>query len=231
MIKFAVRRPDQNLTSITMNGLAQIGATTALNNVTLQSFGLRIHNSPVVVPGRMLRSPLVFYGHTQPRITSASWNLKDATFTKPSVAPQWACVWIRRDPYPTDSERLEGSTLRPMLERFQDTWKDSAGFKPKELKEAVAARPVFLQRPGATRFIAPSKTIAENKDRVEKVFKQLMAQFPDLRLVLVILPDEDTPTYNHVKIAGDVKAGVHTVCVIAKKFMAKEPEVWNNNAQ
>lgn len=41
------------------------------------------------------------------------------------------------------------------------------------------------------------------------------------RLMLVILPVADTILYNHIKHLGDVKLGIHTICVVGSKF-AKE---------
>lgn len=38
------------------------------------------------------------------------------------------------------------------------------------------------------------------------------------RFVLVILPEVEQRMYNRVKHAGDVKVGVHTVCVVGSKF-------------
>ena len=40
-----------------------------------------------------------------------------------------------------------------------------------------------------------------------------------IRLLLVILPSVDTGLYNRIKHIGDVKAGLHTVCVVRSNFL------------
>lgn len=40
------------------------------------------------------------------------------------------------------------------------------------------------------------------------------------RFVLVILPEVDSRMYNRIKHTGDVKIGIHTVCVVGSKFAA-----------
>lgn len=60
---------------------------------------------------------------------------------------------------------------------------------------------------------------AQNKQQISNMFAGMSrnpATMP--RFVLVILPDKDTALYNFVKTAADIKAGIHTVCVIGRKF-------------
>ena len=109
--------------------------------------------------------------------------------------------------------------VQPMVERFQNKWAELADIR---LNGAISVQPVYLGRSST------ANNIAANKRTIGEAFEGLTARFKNLRLVLVILPDDDTPTYNHVKVAGDIRAGVHTVGVIAKKFMAEAGTVCNN---
>ena len=39
-----------------------------------------------------------------------------------------------------------------------------------------------------------------------------------LKLLLVVLPASDTALYNRIKHIGDVKAGIHTICIVGSRF-------------
>ena len=54
--------------------------------------------------------------------------------------------------------------------------------------------------------------------------------FKKIPLLFIILPHRDTELYNRIKHAGDVKFGVHTVCVVADKFRKGQPQYFANVA-
>ena len=50
------------------------------------------------------------------------------------------------------------------------------------------------------------------------------------RLVLVIIPTVDKILYNRIKLIGDVRLGVHTVCVVGSKFAKSQAQYFANVA-
>ena len=66
--------------------------------------------------------------------------------------------------------------------------------------------------------------------RIETALKNAPGDPRLARLVLVILPFANTPLYNHIKHAGDVKVGVHTVCVVGSKFVKEQSQYFANVA-
>lgn len=66
--------------------------------------------------------------------------------------------------------------------------------------------------------------------KIETGFKKLPSDPRQANFVLVILPFKDTPLYNRVKHVGDVKLGIHTVCVVASKFAKGSSQYFANVA-
>ena len=64
------------------------------------------------------------------------------------------------------------------------------------------------------------QTIYVSKNDVNKRLENVFEQQTSLDLLLVVLPDNASPLYNRVKLLGDIRYGIQTVCVIgeAKKF-------------
>lgn len=54
--------------------------------------------------------------------------------------------------------------------------------------------------------------------KIESALNKAPGDPGQARLVLIILPSAYTLLYNRVKHIGDVKVGVHTVCVVGPKF-------------
>ena len=66
--------------------------------------------------------------------------------------------------------------------------------------------------------------------KIEAAFKSVPGDPRQARFVLVIIPTKHTLLYNRVKHIGDVKVGVHTICVVGEKFAKKSPQYFANVA-
>ena len=66
--------------------------------------------------------------------------------------------------------------------------------------------------------------------QIETALKNLAGDSKQTRLVLIIIPASNTPLYNRIKQIGDVKVGVHTVCVVGEKFAKSSPQYFANVA-
>ena len=65
-----------------------------------------------------------------------------------------------------------------------------------------------------------SRIIVSSPDdaRIKTALKNIPGDPRQARLILIILLTVYTLLYNRVKHAGDVKVGVHTICVVGSKF-------------
>ena len=62
---------------------------------------------------------------------------------------------------------------------------------------------------------------AGDESKLSAMLDSIINHSARVKLLLVVLPRFDISIYNHVKHLGDVKRGIHTICVIGSKF-AKE---------
>jgi eukaryotic translation initiation factor 2C len=211
MISFAVRKPAQNATSITTNGVQVLGIG-AQPNASLRRFNLSVSSSLITVPGRVLNGPNVQYRNSKQASTRfGSWNMQSIQFSSPATLPTWSYMWISS----------QGS---------RDMWVDH-----NELKSTMDLFRANLKANGlnADAFVSPGLRISINGGPqdgtiIETGFNQFLGHPKKPTMMLVILPYADTAIYNQVKCLGDVKKGLHTICVVATKF-AKQTH--DNNAQ
>ncbi len=206
MIKFAVRRPGDNMASIVADGLrtAGLGADGALARL-----GMAAGTGLITVPGRVLASPRILYGQTKTTTAPAangSWNMVPRgapphKFTRAAALQRWAWLYV------------DMGGRYPRAATFtQDSLPQVAGAMARVLQEcgmAVAAACCErLQLPGAD---------ADADDAaLAGVFARMAATAA--QLVVVVLPATPVPLYNRIKQLGDVRHGVQTVCVVGSKL-------------
>lgn len=107
-------------------------------------------------------------------------------------------------------------------------------FDQASLQTTVAQFHRALQVRGIT-AAAPtqgSRIVVSGPDdmRIETALKNVPGDPRQARLVLVVLPTTPTLLYNRVKHVGDVKVGVHTVCVVGSKFAKSQDQYFANVA-
>ena len=111
-------------------------------------------------------------------------------------------------------------------------WKDA--FDQESLHETAKKFRQALEDIGITAN-APTpgpRVVVNGPDdpKIEAAFKSVPGDPRQARFVLVILPEKLTLLYNRIKHIGDVKVGVHTVCVVGKKLAEKSPQYFANVA-
>lgn len=157
----------------------------------------------ITVEGRVLTSPDVVYANSiKARVTDGSWNMAGKIqFCNAVSIGAWSYMlvtdgWFREEQY-------EKKLLTVMTKFWRQT--NACGI--------VAANPPnFVGRVdlnGQEVFDAGSKI--ENVLKRATGFKQ--------RLVIVILTSPSSSIYNQIKRAGDVKLGVHTICMQWSKIV------------
>ena len=141
-------------------------------------------------PTLLYKRKLVFQGQ--------SWNLDGESFRKPVELSNWACLRIQTSRY---DESIRGEPCSKKLQDFQS----------------------HLKMKGIT-----VKTNSSYHDNLEikssRDYNRLDAWFEECQtfpvtFLIVLLPDHVTSElYNQIKRYGDVKHGVHTVCVKYQKL-------------
>jgi eukaryotic translation initiation factor 2C len=211
MILFAVRKPVLNATSITTNGVQVLGIG-GQPNATLRRFNLSVSATLINVPGRVLFSPPVQYRNAKTVDTRfGSWNMQSIQFSSPAMLPQWSYLWIS-------------------LKGFRDAWRNHD-----DLKTTMDSfqRNLEINGLNSDNLISPGLGLkldggSQDEAAIESAFNKVLSHPKRPALMLVILPNADTAIYNQVKRMGDIKKGIHTICVVGSKFAKQTPD---DNAQ
>lgn len=96
-------------------------------------------------------------------------------------------------------------------------------FTVAKFHRALQGMGIIVERPfaGSTIWVDSSDDI-----KIEAELRRIASSVKNpARFVLVILPEVESRMYNRVKHAGDVKVGVHTVCVVGSKFVQADRQV------
>ncbi|KAJ4387602.1 hypothetical protein N0V93_008198 [Gnomoniopsis smithogilvyi] len=214
MVSFAVRPPWLNAKSIEEDGFETAGMSRETNPL-LDQFRLAIGQSLITVPARLLKEPYVQYLKTNIRVTSGSWNMKGIQFKKGGKLKRWSFLAIQDVAYPPDSDdiRQNHTAVEALTNALRSNGLDGTNHDYIQGQELAI------------------------KDRADP---ELDAKFAiaskRFDLVLIILPGmKKTETFNeevydHIKVLGDIKYGIHTVCVIGNKFRQKDPQYLGNVA-
>ncbi|CAK7201643.1 hypothetical protein SEUCBS139899_004352 [Sporothrix eucalyptigena] len=205
LIKFAVRRPHESQNFITSQGLAMAGLTTA-TNPRLQPFGLDAAAQLITVPGRVLTVPRIQYAQNKSaNVANGSWNLvphgaPPLKFNAGGSLTTWTCLYLHLpDAYPR-AQPFSQADVQRLLQQFHGVLRDSG------MAVAAPALPMSAVLAG------------DGLDDPKLPEKLQAAAAHNCQLLLVILPAAPIPLYNRIKQLGDVRLGVHTVCVVGSKL-------------
>ncbi|CAL3969368.1 unnamed protein product [Diplocarpon coronariae] len=213
MITFACRKPWQNASSIVGDGRAVLGLD-ALTKTTAGSFGLQVGSSLVTVAARVLPPPQIKYkshqGHdtvVNPR--NGSWNMADVKFQTHGNIGAWTYITIRssRRGLQYDDRHIHQTVMN--FQRF--------------MSRAGINAAGFIASPAPPMLHLTDGQEVENERAIADLFRLLYTtKQPNPQFLLCILPYNDVAIYNSIKTVADTKAGVHTVCVVASKFMKEQ---------
>ena len=150
------------------------------------------------VYGRLLSRPTLLY-KTEVSVGLKSWNLDGVAFREPKKLTNWACLSIRR--YDRDLSVYD-KKCKEILEKFQFHLKS----KGIEVEDAAGSHDDL------------KITGQRDHQRLDEWFRVCRPEYR-VNFLIVILPDWVTSElYNQIKRYGDVKHGIHTVCVKYEKF-------------
>ena len=143
----------------------------------------------MTLQGRVLPQPSVMFRNKKAAFNGTSkWNLGGIKFNTAYELKNWACLNIHFGNNPSNSHQ-------ECLSNFVDVL-NGCGIVAREPHTINVPRSYYQQR-------------------LEDEFKKLGNL--NLNLLLVVLPEVDSQIYNSVKLLGDVRYGIQTVCV-AEKF-------------
>ena len=148
--------------------------------------------------GRLLSRPVLLY-KKKILVQGQSWNLADERFRTPVELSNWACLRIVQN-----SDVDKSIHVRPCSEQLET------------FQSHLRSKHITV------------KTNSDYHDDLriwgKEDYKRLDGWFEECQkyrvtFLIVLLPDRVTSElYNHIKRYGDVKHGIHTVCVKAAKL-------------
>ncbi|KAK2802442.1 hypothetical protein FQN51_004505 [Onygenales sp. PD_10] len=214
MIRFTVRRPGVNAAFISSKGPKVLGSAAQDSNLT--GFGLTVKPGLITVPGRVLTGPPLRYKANKTIIPAhGSWNMQQIQFTSSNKLTQWSYLWIQ--PAPQSQPQTSFATEKDLRSHLKS-------FAQKLQKAGIpVTEPMNGQNMQLTGIHSTDE--AEVEDKIRRFATNQYAP----KFILVILP-YSTSLYDRIKYLCDVKWGIHSVCVIASKFMRQDEKYSSNVA-
>ncbi|KAG8989796.1 hypothetical protein FRB94_014008 [Tulasnella sp. JGI-2019a] len=202
VLDFLTNRPEERLRSI-MNGLQvlQYG-----NSTYLRDFGINVNPTPMLIPGRVLPTPVLQYAGSEIRPENGQWNMRDKKLWKPARIN--GCVIINYD------SLFNGQSQHSMIEALE------AACRSVGITGMTQQAPVLQKDPIG---IAYHNHLRE----AGYLHKKEVGFMPNL--VVVVLPDRgNEDIYYRIKNAGDIIIGVATQCLKASKCQRANMQYWAN---
>ena len=191
----AARGPGENARRIANGAHKIIGFRGS--NPSLSAFGVGVDSKMIVIKGRLLPAPSLTLGHALGHEvsitpTAASWNLLNKQLATPITVTSWSVL------------RLGGARLeKAQIDLFRGALKNCGLGE----KDPLNPRGFHAPLPGSEEA---------NDAEIQKVFNAMSQA--KVKIVLVILPIASKSTYARVKYWGDVRTGIHSVCVLAQNL-------------
>lgn len=155
----------------------------------------------ITVTGRVLPEPRITYKYDEdPKVQRGTWNMQAMEVTQGGILRNWTHLVI----YKAGSSNkgvISEAELKFTVGKFHRTLRDIGIIAD----PPFAGSTIRVDSPDDIKIEAELRRIASSKNN-------------PARFVLVILPEVESRMYNRVKHAGDVKVGIHTVCVVGSKF-------------
>jgi eukaryotic translation initiation factor 2C len=220
MIRFAARRPHENATSITGDGLkvARIHPGADGLNTVLSQFGIKVSASMVTVPGRILAPPQLLYraqSTCNPR--NGAWNLDPRQLgQKPFRVAKTLGPWNTLVIVSGNRETIYGGMPATMqhLEAFRDTL-NTYGLSPGPVQPPVTLNidPADLQ----------NKDIAKIQLAIHDALRKQLKAKPNF--LFVLLPSDNAVLYDCIKLVCDCQLGLPNICNIGAKFSKEKGQM------
>ncbi|KAK2801297.1 hypothetical protein FQN51_005397 [Onygenales sp. PD_10] len=200
MINIACRRPADNARNIVSDGLPLMGVRQGQTAIGPQNFGITISPQMLAVTGRLLAVPQLIYKNQMPA-KRGFWNLQNLNFNRAGRFPtsgRLKCLILTTDGRHNDHHDHHADTEQFMLKLRRNlndyginTWPSNP------IIETIPLNPHTMEEQLSTAF---------SHAKGQKV-----------TFCIISLPQGDSELYSRVKLQGDVRHGIHTVCVVRKQ--------------
>ena len=205
MIRFAVSRPADRLKSIRQGkDLLNWGSDKYLTN-----YGLQMSAAPIKTNARVLHPPAVMFGGSgkvEPGFTG-KWDLRSKKFLKPNMGQlvSWGIGFM-----PPGRINPDKSALEKFAQDFARHYKSYGG--------AVGLKPPFM---------CPLPN--DPAQAVEKLYNGTGNEFKTKpQLLIFLLQDKNSFTYNRLKKSADCRYGVVSQCMQLAQVMKGAPQYHGN---
>ena len=164
----------------------------------------------ITVPGRVLAEPKIRYKQDKSAsVRGGSWNMQNIKFNTGGRLQNWTYLMVSMGGLP---DAFDQASLQANVAHFYRSLQEMG---------------ITVDPP-----IQGSRVVLNGPDdvRIETTLKNISGKPTQAGLVLIILPAVNIPLYNRIKHIGDVRIGVHTICVVGSKFAKAHPQYFANVA-
>ncbi|CAK7226185.1 hypothetical protein SBRCBS47491_006145 [Sporothrix bragantina] len=214
MIKFACRQPNLNADSIVGVGRNTLMLDSA--DASFKDYNITVSDKLITVDARVLAAPDLMYGKKH-KVSPAngSWNLASRELV------QGGLVNMRNIPWAFFEMPGARGDVKTAMGSFRTSLK--------LLGVPVSDAPVTLGKPD-DRHQYDTGTMDGIDAAVETAFQRAVMGTPKPKIILFVLADNDKYVYERIKLLGDTKYGIHTVCVVSQKFTKDDKQYYANVA-
>lgn len=160
-----------------------------------RSFGLRIAQGLVKIPGRILAGPKVIYkGNQSANPRFGSWNMIDFKFNAGASLSKWSYLMMS---LPDLQDSFDQKSLGAVITEFYQVLKRMGLSVPPPLP----GQRLLLQHP--------------DDNAISSILQRAAGT---LDLLYIILPQPNTTLYKRIKTLADKNFGIHTICSMGSKL-------------
>ncbi|CAK7273580.1 hypothetical protein SEPCBS57363_005724 [Sporothrix epigloea] len=214
MIKFACRQPNLNADSIV--GVGRNALQLDSPNASFKDYNITIGEKLITVEARVLPAPDLVYGKKYKMTPErGSWNLAARELVQGGARNARNIPW----------GFYEMPGARGDVRAAMGSFKSSL----KLLGVPVSETPLGLNK-SDDRYNFDVGTMDGVDAAVEVAFQRAVQSSPKPKVILFVLADTDKYVYERIKLLGDTKYGIHTVCVVSQKFTKDDKQYYANVA-
>jgi eukaryotic translation initiation factor 2C len=174
--------------------------------------GIQVGRGLITVAARLLPPPLLRYKDLKNKdmmVTPkfGSWNMANTRFHTAGGLGPWTYLLLNSNRGRSSDPKYVHQTVM----KFKDF-----------LNRAGINATGFIQTPPPPFLNLRDGEEAANHIMIDTMLGRMHASASKPKFVLVILPFNDVAIYNSVKSLADTKHGMHTVCVVAQKFLKEQ---------
>ncbi|KAK5079177.1 hypothetical protein LTR64_002403 [Lithohypha guttulata] len=217
MVNFACRRPTVNHDLILNDGLPYLEFDNQ-NGGPSKKFGIALacrKPEMTLVNARLLPPPDVCFASKTEKFAEGKWNLRGKRFARSTKKDLLSLSYLALRRNGTPPCRNTDQFVKSINDGLKNYFNSS---------EVVKVIKNFAH----DQALLEACSSDELAKRLEEAFKWLQHQ--RIKLVLIILPDNQVNTYYSIKKAADRLTGIHTVCIVrdAKGLVKTDPGTVGN---